>query len=79
VAEFDRLCETYQWERGNPERKAAREAFQFALKMEFNELYGSNENDINNWHKLCHVLRIDPAPDTLLECRTVSCLFAESP
>ncbi|KAI9453957.1 hypothetical protein BJY52DRAFT_1394853 [Lactarius psammicola] len=72
VVEFDRLCRTYDWERNDPERKAAREAFQFAMKMEFDDLYGSDENDIENWHKLCYVLRIDPAPDTLRQCRAVN-------
>jgi len=75
VVEFDRLCKTYDWERNDPERKAAREDFQFAMKMEFNDLYGSDEKDIENWHKLCYVLRIEPAPDTLQKCRTVSCRF----
>ncbi|KAH9066260.1 hypothetical protein EDB87DRAFT_1554056 [Lactarius vividus] len=70
VIEFDRLCKTYQWERDDPERKAAREEFQYAMKMEFDDLYGSDEKDIENWHKLCYVLRIDPAPDTLQECRS---------
>ena len=77
VVEFDRLCKTYHWERDDPEKEAARKAFQFALKMEFDDLYGSDENDIDNWHKLCYVVRIDPAPDTLRECRTVSCRFSE--
>lgn len=42
------------------------------MKKEFDTLYGSDEKDINNWFKLCHVLRIDPVPDTLKECRAVS-------
>lgn len=77
VVEFDRLCKSYQWERNDPEKEAAREAFQFAMKREFDDLYGSDEKDIKNWHKLCYVLRIDPAPDTLRECREVSCRFSE--
>ncbi|KAF8470433.1 hypothetical protein DFH94DRAFT_771202 [Russula ochroleuca] len=39
------------------------------MKQEFDALYGSDEHDINNWHKLCHILRIDPVPNTLKECR----------
>ncbi|KAF8268757.1 hypothetical protein EI94DRAFT_1726967 [Lactarius quietus] len=39
------------------------------MKQEFDDLYGSDENDIKNWHNLCHVLRIDPVPDILRECR----------
>ncbi|KAH9980913.1 hypothetical protein BGW80DRAFT_1247759 [Lactifluus volemus] len=69
VSEFRRLCKTYNWEGGSQERKAAHEEFSFAMKMEFDDLYGSDENDIENWHKLCHVLRIDPAPTTVQECR----------
>ena len=42
------------------------------MKKEFDDLYGSDEKDINNWHKLCYVLKIDPAPDTLWKCRAVS-------
>ncbi|KAH9071087.1 hypothetical protein EDB83DRAFT_2366461 [Lactarius deliciosus] len=59
VAEFDRLCKA----------EAAREEFHSAMKKEFDKLYGSDEKDINNWLKLCFVLRIDPAPDTLRNCR----------
>ncbi|KAH9035570.1 hypothetical protein EDB85DRAFT_1944072 [Lactarius pseudohatsudake] len=69
VVEFDRLCKTYQWERNDPEREAAREEFHFAMKKEFDNLYGSDEKDIENWHKLCYVLRIDPVPNTLWKCR----------
>ncbi|KAF8260801.1 hypothetical protein EI94DRAFT_1747538 [Lactarius quietus] len=56
VFEFDRLCQMYRRE------------FQSAMTTEFNDLYGSDENDINNWHKLCHVLRIAPLPD-IRKCR----------
>ena len=79
VVEFDRLCDTYDWERGDAERDAARKAFQYAMKMEFDDLYGSDEKDINNWHKLCYVLKIDPAPNTLWKCRSVSCWLSEPP
>ncbi|KAH8998353.1 hypothetical protein EDB86DRAFT_2912760 [Lactarius hatsudake] len=57
VVEFDRLG------------KHAREKFHSAMKKEFDKLYGSDETDINNWLKLCFVLRIDPAPSTLRNCR----------
>jgi hypothetical protein len=42
------------------------------MKKEFDSLYGSDEQDINNWYKLCYVLSIDPVPSTLKECRAVS-------
>ena len=47
------------------------------MKKEFDTLYGSDEKDINNWFKLCHVLRIDPVPNTLKECRAVSAPLRE--
>jgi hypothetical protein len=70
--EFKRLCEEYRWEKNSAEEKNARYIFNLAMKKEFDSLYGSDEKDINNWYKLCHVLRIDPAPNTLKECRAVS-------
>ena len=77
VIEFNRLCKSYKWEKDDPEKDAAREAFHVAMKREFDDLYGSDEHDVNNWHKLCYVLRIDPVPDTLRDCRAVSCRFSE--
>ncbi|KAI0263439.1 hypothetical protein BC834DRAFT_827594 [Gloeopeniophorella convolvens] len=68
--EFDRMCNAFEW-RGlhRPEKNAAREAFHTAMKDDFKTLYGSDEKDIRNWKKLCHVLRIEPAPETLSACR----------
>jgi len=57
VAEFKRLCKEYE--------KESRHKFNAAIKKEFHGLYGTDEKDINNWHKLRRVLRIDPIPDTL--------------
>ena len=72
MAEFNRLCKESYWDKNDPEKKAARYQFNVAIKEEFDDLYGSDEKDINNWHKLCRVLRVDPVPDTLRECRAVS-------
>ena len=76
--EFNRLCKLYKWKKGDQGWKVALEAFNISLKKEFNDLYGSDEHNIKNWRKLCYVLRIDPAPDTLRESRDVSSLFSES-
>ncbi len=72
TTEFNRLCEQYRWEKNSSKKKAALCEFNLAMKKEFDSLYGSDEKDINNWYKLCHVLRIDPVPNTLKECRRVS-------
>ena len=71
VTEFNRLCKEYGWKKEEKTREDVRSKFNFAIKNEFGFLYGSVEKDIANWHKLCHVLRIDPAPNTLEECRKV--------
>ncbi|KAI9446047.1 hypothetical protein H4582DRAFT_1843320 [Lactarius indigo] len=70
VKEFDRLCKEYRWKKKSPSWEAAREQFRSAMKKEFDHRYGTDVRDINNWLKLCFVLRIDPAPDTLWKCRT---------
>ena len=72
ITEFNRLCKEYNWEKNDPEKEAARHEFNHAMKKEFDALYGSDEKDINNWHKLCYVLSIDPVPKTLNDCRAVS-------
>ncbi|KAF8470435.1 hypothetical protein DFH94DRAFT_771213 [Russula ochroleuca] len=69
VTEFNRLCKEYHWKKDDEEKLAARYEFNLVMKQEFDTLYGSDEKDINNWYKLCHVLRIDPVPKTLGECR----------
>jgi hypothetical protein len=66
-AEFNRLCKEY--------KKNMRDAFNLAIKKEFDHLYGSDEKDIKNWRRLCHVLKIDPVPSTLKACRDVSLLL----
>jgi hypothetical protein len=78
VSEFHRLCRQYRWEKDGPEREVARYEFNLAMKMEFDSLYGSDEKDINNWHKLCYILSIDPVPDTLRECRAVSFMLSRA-
>jgi hypothetical protein len=74
VAEFNRLCKEQKWRKDDPEKEDARDHFNAAIKEEFDDLYGSDENDIENWHKLCRVLRINPVPETLQGCRAVSLL-----
>jgi len=73
VTEFSRLCKEYGWKKDGPKKDpaqdAARHEFSLAMGKEFDSLYGSDEKDINNWHKLCYILSIDPVPDTLHECR----------
>ncbi|KAG9225021.1 hypothetical protein CCMSSC00406_0001828 [Pleurotus cornucopiae] len=69
IREFYRLCDSKDWERKDPERKKAFQVFKDALVKEFNGIYGTDENDIDSWHKICTVLDIHPLPDTLKEAR----------
>jgi hypothetical protein len=75
ISEFNRLCKEFRWKKDSAEKKEAHSDFEVAIKKEFDSLYGSDEKDINNWYKLCHVLRIDPVPDTVKKCRAVSALL----
>ncbi|KAL4250185.1 hypothetical protein AB1N83_014280 [Pleurotus pulmonarius] len=63
ILEFDRLCKL--------RRDEAHQAFKDAMVKEFNDIYGTDEGDINSWHKICTVLDIDPLPKTLRESRDI--------
>ncbi|KAF9496626.1 hypothetical protein BDN71DRAFT_1505541 [Pleurotus eryngii] len=69
ILEFYRLCDFNHWDRDDPEREKAHKAFKDALVKEFNDVYGTDEKDINSWHKICTVVNIDPLPDTLRKAR----------
>lgn len=75
ITEFNRLCKEYRWKKDSPEKKDALCELNLALILIFNSLYGSDEEDINNWHKICHVVRIDPLPNTVEKCRAVRATF----
>ncbi|KAG2121761.1 hypothetical protein DEU56DRAFT_894574 [Suillus clintonianus] len=66
---YDRLIKTLKCSPEDTERRAVREGFKDALVQEFNERFGTDGNDISNWQNLCNVLRIDPVPDTIEDCR----------
>lgn len=72
ILEFYRLCDFNHWDRDDPEREKAHEAFKDVLVKEFNDIYGTDEKDINSWHKICTVVNINPLPDTLRKARDVS-------
>jgi hypothetical protein len=58
----------------NFDRDKAWMDFRDALVLEFNEIYGTDENDLRSWQALCRVLSIVPVPAMLNECRKVCCL-----
>ncbi|OAL46897.1 hypothetical protein IQ07DRAFT_614109 [Pyrenochaeta sp. DS3sAY3a] len=67
--EFYRMCDFFDWDRDDEERREAREEFKDALVIRFNSLYGTDVNDLENWHKLCVAVCIEPLPATILECK----------
>ena len=56
--------------------REARRKFKSAMVQQFNDLYGTDEEDLNSQQNLCHILNIKPVPDRLKECREVDiCRF----
>ncbi|KAF8127472.1 hypothetical protein EV363DRAFT_1401177 [Boletus edulis] len=71
--EFYRLCDEFGWDRDDPERRDAYREFKNALVKQFNEIYGTDEENLAKWQNLCHIVDIDPVPDDLETCREVIC------
>ncbi|KAG8754329.1 hypothetical protein FRC11_006711 [Ceratobasidium sp. 423] len=78
VYEFYRMCREFGWrkplkagEPPNPEFVIAREGFRDALALQFNALYGTDEDDLTSWQNLCCVLNLADVPDELETCRNV--------
>jgi hypothetical protein len=69
--EFYRMCDFFDWDRDDEERGEARQAFKDAMVIRFNSLYGTDINDLENWHKLCIAVCIEPLPATIPECKEV--------
>lgn len=69
--EFYRMCDFFAWDRDDAERHEARQAFRDAMVIQFNSLYGTDISDIENWHKLCIAVCIEPLPTTIAECKEV--------
>jgi hypothetical protein len=65
------MCDFFAWDKDCEERKQARRVFNDALVIRFNGLYGTDVADIENWHKLCVALYIEPLPDTIHHCKKV--------
>ena len=72
--EFYRMCDHFGWASDDAEKKEASFAFKTAMVHQFNTLYGTDENDIESWRKLCLAVDI-PAPEGLQACRKVRLLL----
>jgi len=69
IEEFYRMCDYFGWNRDDDERDEAHKAFKEAMVLQFNELYGTEVSKLENWHKLCVAVNIDPLPRTVKECK----------
>jgi hypothetical protein len=65
------MCDFFDWDRDDEERAEARQAFRDAMVFRFNSLYGTDVNNLDNWHKLCIAVCIEPLPATINECEQV--------
>jgi hypothetical protein len=70
--EFYRLCDFLDWDRDDPEREEAHDNFKTALVQQFNNLYGTEVDDIESWRGLSLAMDIVPLPDDLNEAKKVS-------
>ena len=69
--EFLRLKRLNHWTDNGEEYTEARERFTDALAEDFNATYGTDINNIDHWHALCRILRIDEVPEDISACRKV--------
>ncbi|KAI0089526.1 hypothetical protein BDY19DRAFT_108811 [Irpex rosettiformis] len=67
IAQFRRLAREEEWTKD--EYKEEKKALQTALVLQFNDIYGENETDIEAWQELCIAMDIDPMPETVKECK----------
>lgn len=66
------MCDDFEWDSDDYEMREARRNFKSAMVQQFNDLYGTDEEDLNSWQNLCHILNIEPVPEGLKQCREVS-------
>ncbi|KAI9842850.1 MAG: hypothetical protein M1837_006871 [Sclerophora amabilis] len=69
--EFYRMCDFFGWNSKiyKDEKDSARDQFKDAMVEDFNDLYGTDVDDIRAWHTLCRTLYIVPPPEEIEQCR----------
>ncbi|CAE7209722.1 unnamed protein product [Rhizoctonia solani] len=69
TAQFQQLQKEHgeSWSREDLDQ--ARLGFKDALTKDFNDFYGTDENDLASWQKLCTVLNLGNIPNDLDACR----------
>lgn len=69
MGEFYRMCDMFQWDRDDEERQEARDKIKDALAQQFNDIYGTDVNDLASWQNLCSVLNLSNVPEEIGPCR----------
>ncbi|KAF8682800.1 hypothetical protein RHS04_02058 [Rhizoctonia solani] len=77
MEEFYRMCDHYLWSNEKDEnrryldkdREKAGENFKDALTLQFNAIYGTDENSLLAWQNLCIILNLGNIPEELNTCR----------
>ena len=72
--EFLRLKEQYQWKERSKKYNKARKLFAAAVAEDFNAKFGTDVNNIDHWHALCHIFKIHPVPGNISASRKVRAL-----
>ena len=70
-SEFERMRAEFGWDADDYEMRDARRKFKSAMGQEFNDIYGTDETEIEPWQHLCRISYINPIPSTLEDCRKV--------
>ncbi|KAG8769068.1 hypothetical protein FRC12_005190 [Ceratobasidium sp. 428] len=70
AGQFKRLKKTTQWQKGI-NRKEALVGYKLALVLQFNDTYGTDQNDLASWQNLCRALGIEDIPDELSGCKKI--------
>ncbi|KDN35281.1 hypothetical protein RSAG8_11716, partial [Rhizoctonia solani AG-8 WAC10335] len=79
MGQFYAMCDYFKWDGKkdrngqyiDPRRKAASEGFKDSLTLQFNAIYGTDENSLVAWQNLCIVLNLGDVPEELNACRNL--------
>ncbi|KEP50472.1 hypothetical protein V565_079550 [Rhizoctonia solani 123E] len=69
MAQFRQLEQEHGESWSKEDLDQARIDFKNALTKDFNDFYGTDENDLASWQKLCTVLNLGNIPNELESCR----------
>lgn len=78
MTEFYRMCDFFRWRKDDQQKNAARQGVRDAIALTFNELYGTDLDDLNSWQGLCRAVHINSIPDDLQKCQKVSSGYLQS-